>query len=69
MKRVVDVLDLSEETRDLVRESEARGSQTLFERNGRPVAILVSYDEYLALGGRRGEDARRWAEGIRVVYR
>ena len=48
MKRI-DVLDLSEDARDLVRESEALGKQTLFERNGRPVAILVSYDEYLAL--------------------
>jgi tetratricopeptide (TPR) repeat protein len=30
---------------------------------------LALYDEYLALGGRRGEDARNWAEGIRRVYR
>jgi len=45
----LDVLDLSEEARDLIRECEAKGTQTLFERNGRPVAVLVSYDEYLAL--------------------
>lgn len=45
----IDLLDLPEQARDLVRECEARGERTVFERNGRPVAMLVSYDEYLAL--------------------
>ena len=45
----IDLLDLPEDARDLVRECEASGERTLFERNGRPVAILVSHDEYLAL--------------------
>ncbi|HUP47565.1 MAG TPA: hypothetical protein VNA04_02120 [Thermoanaerobaculia bacterium] len=35
--------------RQLVSECELTGRRTLFERNGRPVAILVSHDEYLAL--------------------
>lgn len=48
MKKI-DVLDLSEDARDLLREVEAQGQQTVFERSGRPVAVLVSYDEYLAL--------------------
>lgn len=48
MKRL-DLLDLSEEVRDLIREAEVQGTRTAFQRNGRPVAILVSYDEYLAL--------------------
>ena len=48
MKKV-DLLDLSEEARELIRECEAQGERTFFERNGRPVAVLVSYDEYLAL--------------------
>ena len=48
MKRI-DVLDLPEETRDLIREAEVQGTHTRFERNGRPVAMLVSYDEYLAM--------------------
>ena len=48
MKRI-DLLDLPEDARDLVRECEAKGERTLFERSGRPVAMLVSYDEYLAL--------------------
>ena len=47
--RHLDLLDVPEEARELVRESEIRGERTLFERDGRPVAILVSWDEYLAL--------------------
>ena len=47
--RKIDLLDLSDEARDLIRECEAQGERTFFERNGRPVAVLVSYDEYLAL--------------------
>lgn len=45
----IDLLDLPEDARDLVRECEANGQRTMFERNGRAVAVLVSYDEYLAL--------------------
>lgn len=48
MKRI-DILDLPEDARDMVRECEARGERTVFERHGRPVAMLVSYDEYLAM--------------------
>ncbi len=48
MKRI-DLLDLPEDSRELVRECEARGARTVFERDGRPVAMLVSYDEYLAM--------------------
>ena len=35
--------------RELVSECELTGRRTVFERYGRPVAILVSHDEYLAL--------------------
>ncbi|HEV7241951.1 MAG TPA: hypothetical protein VGQ36_22160 [Thermoanaerobaculia bacterium] len=48
MKRI-DVLDLTEDARDLIRECEVKGTRTMFERNGRPVAMLVSHDEYIAL--------------------
>jgi len=47
--RTIEVLDLPEESRELVRETEVKGARTLFQRDGRPVAMLVSYDEYLAL--------------------
>ena len=45
----LDVFDLPEETRDLIRECAAKGTRTIFERDGRPVAVLVSHDEYMAL--------------------
>ncbi len=47
--RHLDVLDLPDDARDLIRECEAKGTRTVFERNGRPVAVLVSHDEYMAL--------------------
>ena len=48
MKRL-DVFDLPEDARDLIRECAAKGTRTVFERDGRPVAVLISHDEYLAL--------------------
>jgi PHD/YefM family antitoxin component YafN of YafNO toxin-antitoxin module/mRNA-degrading endonuclease RelE of RelBE toxin-antitoxin system len=45
----LDILDLSDDARELIRECEATGARTAFERNGRPVAVLVSHDEYMAL--------------------
>jgi hypothetical protein len=51
--KTIDVLDLDglgpDGARALVSECEITGTQTLFTRNDRGVAILVSYDEYLAL--------------------
>jgi PHD/YefM family antitoxin component YafN of YafNO toxin-antitoxin module/mRNA-degrading endonuclease RelE of RelBE toxin-antitoxin system len=47
--KTIEVLDLPEDARELVRECEVRGARTVLQRNGRPVAMLVSYDEYLAL--------------------
>ncbi len=35
--------------RQLVGECELTGKRTLFQRSARPVAILISYDEYLAM--------------------
>jgi tetratricopeptide (TPR) repeat protein len=34
-----------------------------------PEQALALYDEYVALGGRRGEDAKQWAAAIRKVYK
>ena len=45
----IDLLSLPDDARDLVRECEAKGERTIFERDGRAVAMLVSFDEYLAL--------------------
>ncbi len=49
MEKRLEILDLADAVRELVGECELTGKRTLFERNGRPVAALVSYDEYLAL--------------------
>ena len=49
MEKRLELLELSPDVRQLVAECEVSGKRTLFERSGRPVAILVSYDEYLAL--------------------
>jgi len=45
----LDVLDLPDEVRALVAECEVTGRRTAFTRKGRPVVMLTSYDEYLAL--------------------
>ena len=48
MKRL-DILEQPEDVRALVGECELTGKRTVFEREGRPVATLISYDEYMAL--------------------
>ena len=45
----LEVIDLPEDVRTLVAECEASGVRTAFDRDGRSVAVLVSWDEYLAL--------------------
>ena len=49
MDKRFDILDAPEDVRALVGECELTGNRTTFLRNGRPVAILISHDEYLAL--------------------
>jgi PHD/YefM family antitoxin component YafN of YafNO toxin-antitoxin module len=49
MDRRVEILDLADEQREMVRDCEISGRRTVFTRNGRDVAILVAHDEYLAL--------------------
>ena len=49
MEKRVNLLDLPPDVRQLVAECELTGKKTVFERNGRAVVIVVSYDEYLAL--------------------
>ena len=49
MERRVEILDLAAEAREMVRDCEITGQRTVFTRNGREVAMLVSHDEYLAL--------------------
>ena len=49
MEKPLEILDLPEDVRRLVGECELTGKRTLFARNGRTVAVLISHDEYLAL--------------------
>ncbi|MGZ7030943.1 MAG: type II toxin-antitoxin system Phd/YefM family antitoxin [Thermoanaerobaculia bacterium] len=50
MEKTLQIVELaSEELRAIVGECELTGRRTIFERNDRPVAVLLSYDEYLAL--------------------
>ncbi|MGH9456636.1 MAG: hypothetical protein ACRD2J_03235 [Thermoanaerobaculia bacterium] len=45
----LELADQPEDVREAVLECEVRGRRTLFTRSGRPVALLMSWDEYLAL--------------------
>jgi PHD/YefM family antitoxin component YafN of YafNO toxin-antitoxin module len=49
MEKRLEILDQSDAVREIVGECELTGKRTVFERNGRAVAILVSYDEFVAL--------------------
>lgn len=48
-EKKLEILETPPEVRELVSECELTGRRTLFQREGRSVAILVSFDEYLAL--------------------
>ena len=45
----IEIIDLPDGLRELVGECELTGRKTAFDRNGRTAAVLVSWDEYLAL--------------------
>jgi len=45
----LDILEQPDDVRALIGECELTGKRTVFERQGRPVATLISYDEYMAL--------------------
>ena len=45
----LDILEQPDDVRALIGECELSGKRTVFEREGRPVATLISYDEYMAL--------------------
>jgi hypothetical protein len=45
----LEIVELPPDSKEMVAECELSGRRTLFQRGDRPVAILISYDEYLAL--------------------
>jgi prevent-host-death family protein len=52
----------------LLTEAGYAGQETIIERNNRPIAVIVGYEEYLALREQAGERAARFAiyDEIRV---
>ena len=49
MNKRLELLQAPPGVKELVAECEVTGQRTIFLRNERPVAILISHDEYLAL--------------------
>ncbi len=49
MEKRLELLDLSTDAREIVAECELSGRRTTFVRDGRAIAVLISYDEYMAL--------------------
>ena len=45
----LEISDLPDDAKEMIAECELSGRRTVFQRNSRPVAILISFDEYLAL--------------------
>ena len=45
----IEIPGATDELRELVAECEVAGRRTRFTRDGRTVAVLVSWDEYLSL--------------------
>ncbi len=48
-EETIDLPEAEAAVRELVSACEVAGRRTLFRRGGRPVAVLVSWDEYLSL--------------------
>ncbi|HUO85434.1 MAG TPA: type II toxin-antitoxin system Phd/YefM family antitoxin [Thermoanaerobaculia bacterium] len=48
-QRELDIHTLDPAMQEILAECEISGQRTVFARNGRPIAALVSWDEYLAL--------------------
>ncbi|HXG58875.1 MAG TPA: hypothetical protein VNL91_07615 [Thermoanaerobaculia bacterium] len=49
MDKRLDILDLPDDLRALLGACELTGQRTRFDRNGKTTAVLLSWDEYLAL--------------------
>jgi len=45
----IEITEADEALREAASAAEISGRHTVFTRNGRPVALLLSHDEYLAL--------------------
>jgi len=61
MDRVYSAVEARANFSQLVTEAGFAGRETIIQRNNRPVAVILGYEEYLALRQQAGERAARMA--------
>ena len=61
MERVYSAVEARANFSQLVTEAGFAGRETIIQRNNRPVAVILGYEEYLALRQQAGERAARMA--------
>lgn len=61
MERIYSAAEARANFSRLVTEAGFAGRETIIQRNNRPVAVILGYEEYLALQQQAGERAARMA--------
>ena len=61
MERICNAVEARANFSQLVTEAGFAGRETIIQRNNRPVAVIIGYEEYLALRQQAGERAARMA--------
>jgi prevent-host-death family protein len=61
MERVFSASEARANFSELVTEAGYAGREAIIERNNRPVAVIIGYDQYLELRRQAGERAARFA--------
>lgn len=61
MERVYSAVEARANFSQLVTEAGFAGREAIIQRNNRPVAVILGYEEYLALRQQAGERAARMA--------
>jgi prevent-host-death family protein len=61
MERVISAAEARANFSQLVTEAGYAGRETVIQRNNRPIAIIVGYEQYMELRRQAGERAARFA--------
>ena len=61
MDRVVSASEARANFSELVTEARYAGREAIIERNNRPIAVILGYEQYLELRRQAGERAARFA--------
>jgi prevent-host-death family protein len=61
MERTCSATEARANLSQLITEAGYAGRETIIERNNRPIAVILGYEEYLALRKQAGERAARFA--------